>query len=31
MSQDDCLDYLWHCKEIGAPQTYVKNIKGAIR
>ena len=31
MSQDDCLDYLWHCEEIGAPHSYVKNIKGAIR
>ncbi len=31
MSQDDCLDYLWYCEEASAPQSYVKNIKGAIR
>ncbi len=31
MTQDDCLDYLWHCEESSASQNFVKSIKGALR
>ena len=31
ITQDNCLDYLWFCEESCAPQSFVKNIKGALR